>query len=190
MTIALRDIRTLAACLLLPASALAAQVAAPAPSQPGASHAARCEVWARELSFARSVADHDASAFADHVHTDAVFGPSTTEPARGRDAVVRQWDGLIAGKGLRLYWYPAQVVVAGTGDHAWSTGPALYEDPSPTAKHHYRLGRFHSVWRRDSDGVWRVLFDDGNAPQPASQDQAAAFRAGRIEACPEPLEPG
>ena len=188
MSTAFRNVRMLAACLLLPASAVAAQSATPAPSHPGLTHAARCEVWARELSFARSVADHNATAFADHVHTDAVFGPSTPEPARGRDAVVRQWGGLIAGKGLRLYWYPAQVVVAGTGDHAWSTGPALYDDPSPTAKHRYRLGRFNSVWRRDPDGAWRVLFDDGNAPQPASEEEAATFHAGRVETCPS--QPG
>lgn len=184
MSAAFRTIRIFAACLLLPAGAGAAQPVTPLPLQPGAIHAARCAVWARELGFARSVAEHDASAFADHVHAEAVFGPNTPEPARGRDAVVRQWGGLIAGRGLRLHWYPTHVVVAGTGDHAWSTGPALYEDSSPSAKHRYRLGRFNSVWRRDGDGAWRVLFDDGDIPRPASEDEAATFHAGRAEACP------
>lgn len=182
MTIALRIACTLAVSGLLAPCAVVAQAAA-APSV-AARAAAQCQVWARELSFARSVADHDAAAFAEHVHADAVFGPSRPQPARGRDAVVSQWAALIDGNGVRLAWYPAQVVVAGTGDHAWSTGPALYEDPSPTAKQRFRLGQFSSVWRRDADGVWRVLFDDGIAPQAASQQQADAFHAGRREACP------
>jgi len=186
MSTAFRTLRLFVAGLALPAAAVAAQPVTSEPSQADATQPARCEVWARELGFARSVADHDVDAFADHVHADAVFGPTTPEPAHGREAVVRQWDGLIAGKGVRLYWYPAKVVAAGTGGHAWSTGPALYDDPSPTAKHRYRLGRFNSVWHRDGDGAWRVLFDDGDAPQPASEDQAAAFHAGRIETCPQP----
>lgn len=181
MTASARSTLMLIACLLLPGAA-AAQPAATAPA-PATHEAERCEVWARELGFARSVADHDAIAFAEHVHADAVFGPSGPAPARGRDAVVQQWRGLIEGKGLRLAWYPAKIVVAGTGDHAWSTGPALYEDPSPAAKQRYRIGQFRSVWHRDDDGAWRVLFDDGNPPEPASDEAAAAFHAGRRMDC-------
>ena len=38
-------------------------------------HQAECAVWQRELSFARSVADHDAAAFAEHLHPQAVDAP-------------------------------------------------------------------------------------------------------------------
>jgi ketosteroid isomerase-like protein len=144
-----------------------------------------CAVWARELSFAQSVADHDAAAFASHVHADAAFGAGRPAPIRGRDAITRRWGGIIEGKTVALAWYPSRVTIGGTGDVAWSSGPALFEDLASGAKERYSLGGFHSVWHRDSDGVWRVLFDDGMEPKPATPADVAAFRAGRQPVCPK-----
>jgi ketosteroid isomerase-like protein len=146
--------------------------------------AAECEVWARELGFARSVAEHDGDAFAGFIAEGAVFGAKRPNPRRGRDAVVAAWSGLVAGKELRLSWYPAMVAIGGEADVASSSGPALYEDLSPGTKQRFLLGAFQSIWHRDADGAWRVLFDDGIEPQPASEAEVAAFRAGRREACP------
>ena len=48
--------------------------AAAAPPAPEPLSADECAVFMRELSFARSVAGHDAAAFAAHIAPDAVFG--------------------------------------------------------------------------------------------------------------------
>ena len=168
------------ACLVLSPFASAQSAA-----QPGVKlSAAECEVWARELGFARSVAEHDAAAFAGSIAPGAVFGPKRPQPLRGRDAVVAGWAGIISGKDLLLSWYPRRVVIGGEPDIAYSSGPALYEDPASETKQRFRLGAFQSIWHRDADGVWRVLFDDGIEPVPASDAEVAAFRSGRREACP------
>jgi len=175
----------LMACLLAPGFA-AAQQAAPAqdPLPPGpALSAAECEVWARETSFARSVAARDPAAFRDHLHEGAVFGAKSPAPQRGRDAIVEAWTGIIDGSALVLRWYPTMVAVDGSGELAYSSGPALYEKPGAQGPE-YRLGAFQSIWRRGDDGTWRVVFDDGIRPQPATAQEAEAFRAGRREACP------
>ena len=140
-----------------------------------------CAVWQRELSFAQSVADHDATAFADHVGEHAAFGSGNPTPTRGREAIVKQWTGLIEGKDMRLRWYPTRVTIAGVGDVAWSSGPALFEDTRPNPKIRYHLGAFRSVWHKGADGVWRVLFDDGVQPRPASDAEVRAFDVGRAE---------
>ena len=144
-----------------------------------------CTVWARELSFAQSVADHDATAFAAHVHAGAAFGAGRPTPIRGREAITRRWRGLIEGTSVAVAWYPTRVTIGGAGDVAWSSGPALFEDLSADAKTRYALGAFHSVWHRDADGTWRVLFDDGTEPKPATPADVAAFREGRQTACPK-----
>lgn len=167
-----------AASVFLPATAQSA----PAPARMSA---AECEVWARELSFAQSVADHDAAAFAAHLDSDAAFGASQPQPTRGRDAVAARWNGIIEGKRLKLSWYPTRTTIGGVGDIAWSSGPSLFEDLDPKATQRYRIGAFHSVWRRGADGVWRVLFDDGVDPRPATEADAAAFRQGRQARCPQ-----
>ena len=165
------------ATVLLSLPATAACALAPAtPDQ-----AARCEVWARELSFAQSVADHDVHAFAAHLHPSAVFGVSRPNPQRGEREILDAWTGLIAGLQTRLWWYPDHVHAGGDGSIVASSGPALYQD---VASGLYRLGRFSSVWQRGRDGVWRVVFDDGLAPKPADEGQVEAFHRGRAVECP------
>lgn len=172
--------------LLAPlAAAAAAATAGVKPSSPRARmSAAECEVWTRELSFAQSVADHDAAAFATHVEADAAFSAASPQPLRGRAAIATGWSALIAGKDTRLSWYPDRTTIAGVPDVAISSGPALIERLQPGAEPRVLLGRFQSVWHRGSDGVWRVLFDDGIPPRPATQADVEAFHAGRQPVCP------
>lgn len=153
--------------------------AAEAPSSVPAADTARCQVWQRELSFARSVADHDAPAFAEHLHPQAAFGVER-QPSIGRDKIVEEWKGIIDGSAIKLEWYPDLVTVGGDGRTAFSTGPALYQDPA-TGK--IRHGRFRSVWQQEADGAWRVIFDDGNRPEPADAAAVKAFREGSGKAC-------
>jgi ketosteroid isomerase-like protein len=125
------------------------------------------------------VADHDAAAFAQHVDEQAAFSSGQPQPQRGRAFIAQQWAGIIAGTPVRVEWYPTRVTIAGRPDIAWSSGPALYENLEPGAKERFRLGGFRSVWSRGGDGVWRVLFDDGIRSSAATDEQVAAFRAGR-----------
>jgi ketosteroid isomerase-like protein len=168
------------AVLFVPTLAVAAS---PAPQL----SADECAVWRREQSFARSVADHDAIAFAGHVAESAAFGASSPQPIRGREAIIKRWSGLIEGKQRRLYWYPTRVTMApDVAGVAWSSGPALFEMLDPAAKDRYLIGAFHSVWHKDADGIWRVLFDDGVEPRPATAAEASAFHAGRTECGGQP----
>jgi ketosteroid isomerase-like protein len=159
------------ACLLLPVGV----AAAPAPTPQFT--ADECAVWQREQSFARSVAEHDAVAFAAHVAENAAFGAGTLQPDRGRDAIAKRWAGLIKGKQVALRWYPTRVTMApGVDDVAWSSGPSLVEVFDPKAKHRYLIGAFHSVWHKDADGAWRVLFDDGVEQRPATAEKPGNSR--------------
>ena len=140
-----------------------------------------CAVFARELSFARSVADHDAAAFAAHVAPNAAFAAGSPRPQRGRDAIVAAWGAIIRGEGIRLEWYPVRTTVV--GDIAWSTGPALAEETRDGTTR-ARLSMFQSVWRRAADGQWQVVFDGGTPGKDADPAAIAAFRAARPTGCP------
>ena len=185
----MKPLTVLLACLSMPGCAASRQDAVrqdPVPSAAMAG-AAECEVWARETSFAHSVAAHDPAAFREHLDEGAVFGARSPSPQRGRDAIVEAWtgilDGIVDGSALALRWYPTKVAVDGSGELAYSTGPALYEKAGAQGPE-YHVSTFHSVWRRGGDGVWHVVFDDGTRPQAATPEQVAAFRKEANAACP------
>ena len=167
--------RHLASCVAIIAAAAATTAGPAEPASPSTGSSPRCEVWQRELDFARAVAEHDPVAFAEHLHPQAAFGVGR-KPTVGRAQVTAEWQGIIAGSEVRLEWYPDIVTMGGDGRTAYSSGPTLYVDPNTGAA---RRGRFGSVWQRDQDGAWRVIFDDGSRPEPADAAAMRAFQHGR-----------
>lgn len=121
---------------------------------------AQAQVLAAERAFAKSMADRDLSAFARHVSAEAVFFGSTG-PLRGRPAVVAAWSKFFRGAEAPFSWAPDHVEVLASGRLALSTG--LVRDPQGKV-----IGRFNSIWRQESPGVWRVVFDKGS---PAGPDE-------------------
>jgi len=146
---------------------------------------AECAVWAREVSFAKSVADHDGKAFHEHLHPKAVFVDGDDSFLRGREAVEVSWRGIVEGQKVRLVWHPSAVVLTGDGSIALSRGPYVFEDLRPDAKQRFRKGTFQSIWARDTDGVWRVTVDGGTAPPvPATDEEAQKLLATMRVQCP------
>jgi ketosteroid isomerase-like protein len=116
----------------------------------------RAEVFAAERAFARSMADRDFAAFGRHVAADSVFfsGSSTL---RGREAVLAAWKPFFDGPTAPFSWEPEQVEVLESGELALSTG--LVQNPEGVV-----TARFNSIWQRQSDGRWLVVFDKGGPP--------------------------
>jgi ketosteroid isomerase-like protein len=136
------------------AGALLAGLAVPVAAQPPTDP--KAQVMAAERAFARSMADRDLNAFDAFVADDAVFfsGP---EPRRGKQQVVAWWSRFFAaGTAAPFSWEPDQVEVLPSGTLALSTGPV--KDPQGNV-----VSRFNSIWRRDPDGRWRIIFDKGEA---------------------------
>jgi ketosteroid isomerase-like protein len=108
---------------------------------------------AAEQAFAQTMADRDHEAFASFVADDAIFfgGP---EPLRGKQQVVDGWARFFEGSDAPFSWEPAEVEVLESGALALSSGPVRNADGELVA-------RFTSIWRREADGTWRVVFDKG-----------------------------
>jgi ketosteroid isomerase-like protein len=114
-------------------------------------------VRAAEIAFAKSMADRDHEAFARHVSAEAVFFAPGGVTMRGKKAVVDGWAPLFEGPQAPFSWEPESVEVLPSGKLAFSAGPI--RDPQGT-----RVGTYHSVWRLEKDGRWRVVFDNGCPP--------------------------
>ena len=118
--------------------------------------ATRAEVFAAERAFARSMAERDFAAFGRYVAADCVFFSGSTA-LRGRDAVLAAWQAYFDAPVAPFSWEPDQVEVLDSGDLALSSG--LVKNPDGVVS-----ARFNSVWQRQSDGRWLVIFDKGGPP--------------------------
>lgn len=115
---------------------------------------AASEVEARELAFAKTMEDRDFEAFLSFVSPEAVFFKGN-EPLRGHAEISQTWAPLFEDQTAPFSWHPDLVEVLESGRLALSSGPVLGASGEI-------LGRFNSIWRKDNDGQWRVIFDKGS----------------------------
>jgi len=137
----------------LASTVLAAALAGCATPPPPDLAALREQVFAAERAFARTMAERDHAAFGRHVAEDTIFYAGAT-PLRGRAAVMEGWKRFYEQPNAPFSWEPDQVEVLASGELAHSSGPVR----NPEGK---VVARFNSVWRQESLGVWRVVFDRG-----------------------------
>jgi|SRR5690242_15805378 ketosteroid isomerase-like protein len=113
----------------------------------------REQVRQTEISFAKTMADRDAAAFATLLSKEAIF-VSGGRVTHGAVEVAARWKQYFDGPQAPFSWAPEQVQVLESGSLALTSGPV--RDPSGK-----RIGTFNSVWRREGKGRWRIVFDNG-----------------------------
>ena len=122
------------------------------------------QVMETERAFARTMVERDHAAFTRYLSEEAVFFAEET-PTAGRDAIATTWRPFFEGDTAPFTWEPDRVEVLASGDLALSTGPVRDAEGRV-------VGRFNSIWRREGNGRWRVVFDKGSPvcppPDPAS----------------------
>ncbi|NVJ97930.1 MAG: nuclear transport factor 2 family protein [Alphaproteobacteria bacterium] len=121
------------------------------------------EVAAVETAFAKTMADRDFEAFKSFLDPETVFW-SGGQALRGKDAVAEGWKGLYEREAAPFSWKPETVMVLDSGTLAHSTGPVTAPDGRIFAY-------FHSTWRKNADGEWKIIFDKGQryCPPPEAQ---------------------
>jgi len=123
----------------------------------------KAQVFAAESSFAQTMAARDLTAFGTYVAKEAIFFGGRGV-MHGRAEVVAGWKPLFDGPKAPFAWKPEVVEVLESGTLALSTGPVWDADGKV-------FGRFQSIWRLESDGKWRVVFDKGCAVCDSAQMQ-------------------
>jgi ketosteroid isomerase-like protein len=104
-----------------------------------------------ETAFAKTMADRDHAAFASFLATETVFFGRGV--LRGKAAVADAWKSSTR-EGAPFSWAPDSVEVLDSGELGMTSGPVF----DPAGK---RVGTFNSVWRKEKDGKWRIIFDNG-----------------------------
>ncbi len=119
----------------------------------------REELRQTELDFAASVRRRDVEAFKSFIAPDAVFVGEGVN--RGREAIVAAWAPFFAPDGPRLEWHPEVVELAEGGALGLTRGPYTFTGRDENGAERTSSGLFNSVWRRQPDGTWRIVFDAG-----------------------------
>jgi len=111
------------------------------------------ELRAAETAFAKTMADRDHAAFATFLADETIFFGRNGE-IRGKKAVADAWASFFEGKEAPFSWKPETVSVLDSGTLGLSSGPVFGTDGK-------QFSSFNSIWRRNADGKWQIIFDRG-----------------------------
>lgn len=131
------------------------------------------EVRQAEIGFAKAFADRDKAKFFAYVADDAVFsGGLATQ--RGKEAVIKRWSRFFDNQPVAPFaWGPERVEVTAGGKIGLSTGPVV--DPDGNL-----IAYYSSVWQKQGDGTWKIVFDGPGASTAPLPQTAAKLEEGMI----------
>jgi len=119
---------------------------------------------AAELSFAASLAAKDLERFAAHIDEHAIFAAGSV--LNGKPAILEAWSGFFGEGAPRMEWHPETVVVQTGGKLGISKGPYTLTVEAADGSESVQQGQFISIWERQEDRGWRIIFDSGCPPCP------------------------
>ncbi len=150
---------------VLPPLAAALIFAACAAESPPAAPADPSVLMDADRAFAAAVAQDGTDAWVSWFAEDGAQIVPTTGEVRGHEAI-RELMAALDDPANELTWEPLRADIAASGDLGWTTGTYVSKTTLPDGTTREGDGRYVTIWRKQTDGSWKVVMDLGN---PTSQ---------------------
>ena len=132
----------------------------------GSSTSAMEAISAADAALQSAVAERNLEAIISFYAEDAVMLPTAEPIVVGKPAIRKEWQHILDIPDFQNRSVLTKVDVSSGGDMAYSMGTYLAmmlgEDGQPVTE----PGKFLSVWKRQSDGSWRIVADTYNTDIP------------------------
>jgi ketosteroid isomerase-like protein len=126
-----------------------------------------------EIAFSLSVENEDRDAFETLIDEDARFVGGSA--IRGRANIIDAWSVFFDKDGPDLIWRPQIIEVLESGDLALSRGPYRLRSRDENGDEVVEWGTYNSVWRKNSNGEWHIIFDAGNGSASSLEERLTAL---------------
>lgn len=140
------------------------------------------DVRCREIGFSLAAEARDAGRFASFIDADARFVGNSV--LHGTEAIVEAWRVFLSADGPSIKWRPQFVEVLEDGTLALTRGPYRVISTDESGNRTESWGTFNSVWRKQEDGSWKVVFDAGNQAAEPPADEVKSL-LNEESGCPE-----
>lgn len=124
----------------------------------------RAELLETERAFARAAAEERLEGWVRYF----AAGGTMIQPGRlvtGRDAIGEFMAPAFADSSFSITWEPTEADVGAGGDLGYTVGRYEVRSADAAGKVSVRVGTYLTVWRKQPDGSWKVVLDQGT-PDP------------------------
>lgn len=122
-----------------------------------------------DQGWARVFGAKDLKASVEYCADDASFMAPNAPIAVGKQAIGQAFAFFFALPELKITWHPTKIEVAKSGELGYSTGAYEMSFKDPAGKTAMDHGKYLTIWRKQSDGKWKVAYDIFNSDLPIAQ---------------------
>jgi ketosteroid isomerase-like protein len=125
-------------------------------------------IWAADTAWNKTYEAKDldkAVAFCDE--QGSLLWPNAPV-ATGKNAITKLTASAFAIPDFKLVWQPDKVGIARSADLGYTSGTYIWSFRDTSGKPVSDKGKYLTVWKKQADGSWKVLFDMFNTDLPTS----------------------
>ena len=124
------------------------------------------ELRKMEAAFDKATLERGLDGFMSFFADDGVILMPNVGPVKGREAIRKTKESSFAKPGFTLRWKPEYADIAASGDLGYTYGPYTLTFTGADGKQVKRTGRYFTIWKKQKDGSWKVMLDNGVQDQP------------------------
>jgi ketosteroid isomerase-like protein len=121
-----------------------------------------------DRAFGQAVAARGVDGWVDCFAEDGKMFPAGRDVIEGKAAIRELMTARFAQPGSSLRWTPMGGEIARSGDFGYTYGTSESRGVDKDGKPTVSRGKYITVWRKGTDGAWKVVADIGNAAPPKS----------------------
>jgi ketosteroid isomerase-like protein len=125
--------------------------------------AAENAIYAADQEWARVFGAKDLKSSLEFCTNDASFMAPSAPVAEGKDAIGKSFAAFFTLPDLKITWRPIKIEVARSGELGYSTGAYNMSFKDPAGKTLTDRGKYVTVWKKQPNGRWKVIYDIFNS---------------------------
>jgi ketosteroid isomerase-like protein len=129
-------------------------------------NAAEEAIRAADQGWARVFGAKDLKASVDYCADDASFMAPNAPMAVGKQAISQSFAFFFSLPDIKLNWHPTKIEVARSGELGYSSGAYEMSFKDPAGKPGNDKGKYVTIWKKQQDGSWKVIYDIFNSDLP------------------------
>ncbi len=112
-----------------------------------------------DMAWSKAASAGDLSAIVSFYADDATLLSPNAPVVKGKDAIRKEWDGIMKGFGKTLHWQPTKAEAAKSGEMGYTIGTYEGTFTPPNGKPVKDKGKYLEVWKKQADGKWKCIAD-------------------------------
>ena len=120
-------------------------------------------IRAADQGWARVFGAKDLQGSLEFCADNASFMAPNAPVAIGKDAIGKSFTAFFTLSDLKITWHPIKIEVARSGDLGYSTGEYDMSFKDPAGKTITDRGKYVTVWKKQPNGGWKVIYDIFNS---------------------------